>query len=257
MSAKASQIDCRGGVEFGWRRQLALFVGAYAVYNLARFLFVGDLSEAKAHAEWIFELEQDAGLAIERSVQGALDSGVASWIFSNVYMAAQLVVLPGSLIFLYRRSPELYRGLRNTILATWLIAVPVYALFPVAPPRLADLGFVDTVSEQTGFALTGRSTIFYNPLAAVPSLHVGFAVAIGVAVAMSLQARWARFLALLWGPLVAVAVVATGNHYVFDIAAGVAVTVLGFYAGRYVARRAEAAGPSPQTAGQLATSPGG
>ncbi len=257
MSAKASQIDCRGGVEFGWRRQLALFVGAYAVYNLARFLFVGDLSEAKAHAEWIFELEQDAGLAIERSVQGALDSGVASWIFSNVYMAAQLVVLPGSLIFLYRRSPELYRGLRNTILATWLIAVPVYALFPVAPPRLADLGFVDTVSEQTGFALTGRSTIFYNPLAAVPSLHVGFAVAIGVAVAMSLQARWAQFLALLWGPLVAVAVVATGNHYVFDIAAGVAVTVLGFYAGRYVARRAEAAGPSPQTAGQLATSPGG
>jgi membrane-associated phospholipid phosphatase len=255
MSAHATQIQgtpgrvaaarASVGVSLGWRRQLALFLGAYGVYNLARWLFVGDLSEAKAHADWIVDLEQTAGVAIEGSVQGALDSSVASWFFSNVYMAAQLVVLPASLIWLYLRSPNVYRGLRNTILATWLIAIPIYALFPVAPPRLADIGIADTVSEQTGFALTGRSTIFYNPLAAVPSLHVGFAFAIGVAVALAVRARWAKALALAWGPLVAVAVVATGNHYVFDIAAGLAVTVAGFYAGRFRlhlprVRRAEA-----------------
>jgi hypothetical protein len=122
-------------------------------------------------------------------------------------VAAQLVVLPGSLVWLYRRAPGVYRPLRNTVLGTWLIAIPIYALFPVAPPRLAHAGIVDAVSEQAGFALTGRSTLFFNPLAAVPSLHVGFAFAVGIAAAAVLRAPGAKALALLWGPLVSLAVV--------------------------------------------------
>jgi hypothetical protein len=219
-------------LDTGWRRQLALFGGAYVVYNLARWIFAGELAPAREHARWIVDLERAAGVAVEGSVQGALDTGVASWLLSNVYLAAQFVVVPGALIWLYRRRPPVYRSLRNTLLATWLIAVPIFALFPVAPPRLAGIGFVDTVSEQAGVALTGRSTIFYNQFAAVPSLHVGFAVAVGVAFAIALRWRWAKVLALLWGPLVSLSVVATGNHYVFDIAAGLVVTGLGFAAGR-------------------------
>jgi membrane-associated phospholipid phosphatase len=218
-----------------WRLELLVFLAAYVVYNAARWVFVGDLDQAKDHAWWIVELERDVGVAVEGSVQQALDGGVMKWLLSNVYMAAQIVVLPGSLLWLYRRSPEIYRGLRNTVLATWMLAVPVYALFPVAPPRLADIGMADTVSEQT-VALTGVSTIFYNPLAAVPSLHVGFAAAIGVAVAMAVRARWAKALALLWGPLIALSVVATGNHYVFDIVAGLVVTAAGYAAGHVVPR---------------------
>jgi membrane-associated phospholipid phosphatase len=220
------------GLGSGWRRQLALFGAAYVIYNLARWIFAGDLAPAREHARWIVELERATGVAVEGSVQQALDSGAASWVLSNVYLAAQFVVVPGALIWLYRRSPDVYRSLRNTLLATWLIAVPIFALFPVAPPRLADMGIVDTVSEQAGVALTGRSTIFYNQLAAVPSLHVGFAVAVGVAFAVVLRWRWAKALALIWGPLVSLSVVATGNHYFFDIAAGLAVTALGFAAGR-------------------------
>jgi membrane-associated phospholipid phosphatase len=222
----------------GWRTELLLFLVAYGIYTGARWLFAGDVAEAQDHALWIYELEQTAHVAVEGSVQRALDSPVASWLLSNIYLAAQLVVVPGALIWLYRRSPNLYRGLRNTFLATWLIAVPVYALFPVAPPRLAQLGMVDTVSQQAGVGLTGRSTVFYNPLAAVPSLHVGFALALGIGVALALRSRWTKVLALLWGPLVALAVVATGNHYVFDIVAGVAVTALGFAASRLPARLA-------------------
>jgi hypothetical protein len=85
---------------------------------------------------------------------------------------------------------------------TWLIAVPVFALYPVAPPRLANIGLTDTVSQQAAVELTGRSTIFYNPLAALPSLHVGFAVAVGIAVSLAARRPWGRALALLWGPLV-------------------------------------------------------
>jgi membrane-associated phospholipid phosphatase len=216
----------------GWRRQLALFGAAYVVYNLARWVFAGDLAPAREHARWIVDLERDAGVAIEGSVQRGLDSGVASWLLSNVYLAAQFVVVPGALIWFYRRRPQVYRSLRNTLLATWLIAVPIFALYPVAPPRLADMGIADTVSQQAGVELTGRSTIFYNQLAAVPSLHVGFAVAVGVAFAVALRRRWAKVLALLWGPLVSLSVVATGNHYLFDIAAGLVVTAAGFAAWR-------------------------
>jgi membrane-associated phospholipid phosphatase len=246
---RAAGAGSRGLTPLGWRRELLLFLAAYFVYNLARWVFVGDLSDAREHARWIFDLERTAGLAIEGSVQGALDSGVASSLLSNVYLAAQFVVVPGTLIWLYRRSPQVYRDLRSTILATWLIAVPVFAAFPVAPPRLADIGIADTVSEQAGVALTGRSTIFYNQLAAVPSLHVGFAVAVSVALAVALRARWAKALALLWGPTVSLSVVATGNHYLFDIAVGFIVTGLGFAAGVLVRKLAAAAPQAPRGAG--------
>jgi membrane-associated phospholipid phosphatase len=153
------------------------------------------------------------------------------WLLSNVYLAAQLVVLPGALIYLYRRAPAVYRRLRDTVLATWMIAVPIYAAFPVAPPRLAGIGMADAVSRQATVELTGRSTLFYNELAAVPSLHCGFAVAIGIALAAAARRRVTRALCLLWGPLVCVSVVATGNHYLFDIAAGLLVSVVGLLVG--------------------------
>jgi PAP2 superfamily len=219
-----------------WRTEVRLFLAAYVVYTLARWLFVGDLVEAREHARWIYEFEQAAHVAVEGSIQRAFDSAAPSWILSNLYLAAQLAVVPAALIWLYRRSPRVYRELRNTVISTWLIAVPVFALFPVAPPRLAHIGLVDTVSQQAAVELTGRSTIFYNPLAAVPSLHVGFAVAVGVAVSLAVRRPWVRALALLWGPLVALAVVATGNHYVFDIAVGLMVTAVGFFVGRLPAR---------------------
>ena len=141
-------------------------------------------------------------------------------------MAAQLVVLPGSLFALYRWARPVYTRLRATVLATWMIAVPIHGLWPVAPPRLAGIGIADTVSDQL-VSLSGHSTIFYNAFAAVPSLHVGFAFAISIALAFALPQRWAKALVLLWGPLVTLAVVATGNHFVFDAVAGLVVTAAG------------------------------
>jgi hypothetical protein len=222
----------RGLTGLGWRTELLLFVAAYCVYNAARWVFAGDLSDAQEHARWIFDLERHLGVAVEGSVQRAFDFSAGAWVLSNLYLLAQLVVVPGVLLWLYRSAPPIYRRLRDTVVATWLIAVPVFALFPVAPPRLAGIGIADTVSQQAGVELTGRSTIFYNQLAAVPSLHVGFAVAVGVAVAAALRRPWAKALALMWGPLVSLSVIATGNHYIFDIAAGLVVTGLGFAVGR-------------------------
>ena len=183
--------------------QVGIFLLAYLVYSAARFVAVGDLATAQDHADWIMDLENDLGVATESSVQDALSGTWAIWVLNHAYLAAQLLVLPGALIFLYHRSRPVYERLRNTILATWLISIPIYAAFPVAPPRLAEIGIADTITEQTGFAMDSAvTTKFYNELAAVPSLHVGFAVAVGIAVAAALRNPVLKGLALLWGPTV-------------------------------------------------------
>jgi PAP2 superfamily len=227
------------------RAQLGIFLFAYLLYSAARFVTIGDLGVAQANAGWIMDLQHDIGVGIEASVQQALTGTWILWLLNHLYLAAQLVVLPGSLIFLYRIGSPMYERLRNTILATWVLSIPIYAAFPVAPPRLADSGLVDTITAQTGLALdSSLTTSFYNELAAVPSLHVGFAVAIGVAVAGVVRNPVLRLAALAWGPIIGLAVVATGNHYVFDIAAGVVAAGLGYLLGAAVARMA----PRPRRA---------
>ncbi len=219
------------------RAQLGIFLLAYLLYSLARFVTIGDLGVAQANADWIMDVEDHLNVAVEAGVQQGLTGTWVLWVLNHLYLAAQLVVLPGSLIFLYHRSRPLYERLRNTILATWVLSIPIYAAFPVAPPRLADSGLVDTITAQTGLSLdSSLTTSFYNELAAVPSLHVGFAVVIGVIVAAAVRNPVMKVVWWLWGPAIGLAVVATGNHYVFDIAAGVVAAALGYLLGAAVAR---------------------
>jgi hypothetical protein len=232
------------------RIQIGLFLLAYAVYTVARFFTIGDLADATANAHWIVDLQTALGVGVESSVQTALDGSWVMWVLNRLYLAAQLGVIPAVLIFLYNRSWKIYATLRNTILATWLISVPVYGLFPVAPPRLAGIGIDDTITAQTSMSLTSNfSTSFFNELAAVPSLHVGFAVAVSAALFVALRNPVLRAVALLWGPIVTLAVVATGNHFVFDAAAGLAASALG-YGLVLIAARMRVRRPAPASLGR-------
>ena len=244
--------------------ELAVFALVYALYSAGRWMFVGRLSLARRHAEWLIHSERVLHIAIEGPLQRALGGGIPGAVLANIYLAAQLLVLPGSLIGLYRRAPKVYKKLRTTIVGTWVVSTPIFALYPVAPPRLAGIGVADTVSRQAAVALTGRSTLFYNPYAALPSLHVGLAFAIGIAAATTLRRRWCKIIALLWGPIVTLAVIATGNHYVLDAIGGVLVTTLVHLFSRVLARHAMsrvtcAPGPSvvgASPAAMLTGSPG-
>ena len=111
------------------------------------------------------------------------------WLLNHAYLAAQLDRrCPASLIFLYHRSRPLYERLRNTILATWLISVPVYASSP-SRRRGSPTSGSSTRSERRPASRMDSTltTRFYNELAAVPSLHVGFAVAVGIALAAAVR----------------------------------------------------------------------
>jgi membrane-associated phospholipid phosphatase len=211
-----------------WLREIGLFLVAYAAYGIARWVATGETVDAVSNAHAIVSLQADIGIDVEEVVQTALMGTSWLWLLNHLYLAAQFIVVPGTLVWLWRHSPDLYRKLRDTVLATWMLSVPVFAIFPVAPPRLAGIGMLDTISESTGMALDSRfATALYNPLAAVPSLHAGFAFAVSVALVVALRRPAARWLAAAWTPIVGLSVVATGNHYLFDIAAGVAITLLG------------------------------
>jgi membrane-associated phospholipid phosphatase len=235
MSSASFALSARPAILRTGRGQLLLFLGAYVLYSMSRHVAVGDLDIATRHAHWIVDLERAIAADVEQSVQSALGSSVMLWLLNHVYLAAQLIVVPGALVWLYRRRARGYVTLRNTVIATWLLALPVYAAFPVAPPRLADVGIVDTITSHTGVGLNSKlTTSFYNPLAAVPSLHAGFALAVSLALAAAVGGTWRKLLALAWAPLVCLSVVATGNHFVFDIVAGFAITGLGYAVGRLV-----------------------
>ena len=220
------------------RTQIGLFLLAYLVYSAARFVTIGDLALGPGHAHWIVDMQNSLGIGVEASVQNAFDGTWMLWVLNHLYLIAQLGVIPA--VADLPLPPHLfgiYETLRNTILATWLISVPVYGLFPVAPPRLAEIGITDTISAGGVLDMdSSLTTSFYNELAAVPSLHVGFAVAVGFALFAALRNPVLRYAALLWGPVIGLAVVATGNHFVFDMIAGVAASILGYGLGTVAGR---------------------
>ena len=213
----------------GWRAEVAMFALALVAYQGARAVTRGDTADALTNAGRVFHLERTLGINVEGPLQGALLGTPWLTILDWVYLLAQQAILAVGIIFVYRASRPVYRVLRTTLLTTWLLTLPVYALFPTAPPRLSGLGVLDTVSANTPIGLSsGSTTFFYNPYAAVPSLHAGFAVALGIAVALSARSRLLRVAGLVWGPLVILSTFATGNHFVVDALAGVAITAVGF-----------------------------
>ena len=235
-----------------WGRELLLFLVAYGLYSLGRLVAIGDVGVATDNAHSIVDLEQSLGVDVEQGVQDFFDGSLALWVLNHLYLAAQLVVVPGALVVLYRRSRSNYVLLRNTVLATWLIALPVYALFPVAPPRLADIGLVDTITDPD----RARTGLEADDLALQPVRGRARACTPGSPLRSAPRSRpprvagWRSSSAWLWGPAVSLAVVATGNHFLADIAAGVAITVVGYALGTataaYVARepRTRAAEPA-------------
>src|SRR5215213_767331 len=94
-------------------KQVAVFLLAYLAYSAARWLTVGNLPDATANARWIVDLERNLDVEVEGTVQQALTGTAVLWVLNHLYLAAQLIVVPGALFFLYKRSKPAYERLRN------------------------------------------------------------------------------------------------------------------------------------------------
>lgn len=214
-----------------------------AITNLAPLR----LHTALAHAQGILDLERtlhiDPELTLDRWLAGHHTLGLA---VSYYYDNAHFVVTLGLLGWLWFRRVDLYRPLRNSLVLVNALAFLVFWRYPVAPPRMLD-GFTDVVSatHAVGSYHTGALASHANELAAMPSLHIAWAVWCTLVIWQLNTRRWARVLAVAYPCATAIAVVSTGNHFVLDILGGlVAIVVSVLLVGLAERRRSQLPGIS-------------
>src|SRR6185295_10763865 len=114
------------------------------------------------------------------------------------------------------RHNSSYYFVRNMFIVSWVIALAGYALFPTAPPRFfPEWGFVDSVADFTGVQPdSATANALFNPYAAIPSMHVAFALMIGLPLASLAKHRGTRVFWRVYPLLVTFVIVVTGNHFV-------------------------------------------
>src|ERR687898_2771203 len=226
------------------RVELAALAVLYGAYELVRGFGSENGAAARAHTADIVALERRLNLFVEQDVQqlAGLLPGVPA-LLGLLYVALHFAGTAGVLVWVHSRRPQAFPFLRTTLIVSTGLALAGYVLYPAAPPRLANLGFADTVSTHTGLNLSSDLLgSLYNPIAAVPSLHFGYSLIVGVAVARLASGRIARRVGAAYPALMLLIIVATGNHFLFDAVAGGLVVAAGWLA---AARLAVPARPAP------------
>ncbi|MDG4825189.1 phosphatase PAP2 family protein [Asanoa sp. WMMD1127] len=206
--------------------EVLLVAVLFLAYKGARFLVAGHAAEATANATTIWHLERLLRLPSELAVQHAVAGQHALVVAANCYYAyVHFPATAAALIWLYVRRRALYLRTRRILAGLTAAALALHVWFPLAPPRLvASTGLVDTGAVY-GPAVYGPpdTDALSNQYAAMPSLHVGWALAVAVALVAAGRGRL-RWLWLAHPATTLAVVVATGNHYWLD--AAVAVTLL-------------------------------
>jgi hypothetical protein len=218
--------------------EAGLLLCLYLVGELARGVARGGEPAAEAHAAFIVRLERRLHVFDEATIQHlASHIGGLSTVLGYAYISVHLAGTAAALVWVYRRHHDAYTHLRNALVLASGLGVAGYALFPTAPPRLAGLGIADTVSQATTVNLS--STLIsrlYNPYAAVPSMHIAFSIIVAIAIVQLAPRPLWRTAGALYPVFVLFVIVATGNHFFFDAAAGAAVACIALVSTALVAR---------------------
>lgn len=217
----------------GWR-EVVLGLGAYAAYlGVRRAVWTPEgRTRARRNAEHVVRAERRVRADVEPRVQAfALRRPGVVRALNVGYAAGNVALSVGWLLRLFHRDDPSFRAERRAFGLAFAGALPIFARFPVAPPRTLD-GFVDTLGGE-GAGLDHPLLVrLYDPIAAMPSHHVAFAVVTGTGLARRARRRPARVAWRGYPALVTFVVVATGNHFVADVAAGALLGVVARHASR-------------------------
>jgi PAP2 superfamily protein len=202
-------------------RQIVLFCGAYWLYRLVRGMVYDQSVAAFQHARDLIGLERSVHVFVEPSVQAwAMGSGFLDDAASWTYLNSHFVITTCTLAFIYLFRNEHFYFVRNMFMVAMGFALIGYMIYPTAPPRmLPEYGFVDSVADFTGVSESSVDALF-NPFAAVPSMHVCFALMLSFPMIRMARHGWAKALWVAYAPVVTFVVIATGNHWVFDAFTG-------------------------------------
>ena len=216
----------RGWGHFGF--QLALWLGFYISYLAVRSAVDQDPAEALTNGLKVIRFERHTWHHLfELTLQRLVDSShllltAAAWTYWN----SEFTVIGLTLLWVYLRRHERFARFRNTILLANLIGLIGFALMPTAPPWMFPAkGFVGGVNHSSELIHA-----LGNQYAAMPSLHAADALIVGYCLAMSCRRWWAKALWAMWPLWVWFCVIATANHYVLDVLAGIAVATFSLFA---------------------------
>jgi hypothetical protein len=218
-----------------WLRELAVVAALYGAYVLARVFASDDKSLALQNATDLLHLERIVGLDTERSWNALLVTHEWLSTFSAYWYATMhYVVTPLMLYLLWRKSRPLYSRMRWALVGSTVLALTGYLLFPTAPPRMMS-GYVDVMAQTAHVGWWGSSASapqglggLTNELAAMPSMHVGWAVWCSLALLVLGNRLWHRAASVIYTLVTTIVVVATANHWLIDAVAGAAIVVFFF-----------------------------
>ncbi|MFB7917611.1 phosphatase PAP2 family protein [Streptomyces sp. NPDC056061] len=206
------------------RFEIVLIAASYWVYSLVRNAVPEQRAQALRNADWIWSVEKHLGIAVEQTVNHAVNSVTWLIVSMNYYYATlHFVVTVCVLVWLFHRHPGRYAAARLALFATTAVALLGYYVFPLAPPRLMSGGhFIDTVlvHHTWGSMASGNFKNMSNQYAAMPSMHIGWSLWCGLTVFALVSAPWARVLGLLYPALTLLVIVSTANHFWLDALGG-------------------------------------
>jgi hypothetical protein len=231
-------------------REVAIVASAILTYFAVRNANAGSARDAYANAHDLVAAEERLGADWESAVQAAVVGNdwlvtVVNWVY--IWGHWPVILASALALLLFRRHD--YFLLRNAMFVSGVIGFLFFAFFPVAPPRLLDIGLIDTVTNESNSYRALQPPGLTNQYAAFPSLHAGWNVLVGIVVFGATTNLVVRTLAVVGPAAMCFAVLATANHFVVDVPAGIAVVVVGYLA----ARRMEAAAGATLRVGERET----
>ncbi|MBO1333259.1 phosphatase PAP2 family protein [Streptomyces sp. VRA16 Mangrove soil] len=219
--------------------EILLIAVSYWTYSLIRNAVPEQKAQALRNADWIWSLEHHLGIAVEQSVNHAVNSVTWLIVGMNYYYATlHFVITLGVLVWLFRRHPGRYAATRLVLFATTAVALVGYYFFPLAPPRLMNTSsgghFIDTVAvHQTwGSMASGNLKNMSNQYAAMPSMHIGWSLWCGLTIFALASVPWVRVLGLLYPAVTLMVIVSTANHFWLDAVGGMLCLAFGFLVAR-------------------------
>jgi hypothetical protein len=235
-----------------WWKELLVIVWLYWLYDAVNNLTAVRDRLAFKNGSAVIRLEQRLHIDPEQALNHWLSHhNLLGLVLSDFYNVVHLDLTFVVICWLWWKAPPNYRVLRNTLVLTNVVGFVVFMLYPVAPPRMLP-GYVDTVVDTHAWFSShsqGALAKAANQFAAMPSLHVAWAVWVTLAVWSLTRLRVVRLAALAHPVLTVVAILATANHYLLDAVAGlltlaVCLAVAGWWAQRRQTARGDAAGRS-------------
>jgi membrane-associated phospholipid phosphatase len=202
-------------------------LGAF-IYFRVRGLTESSADVALDHAGDIVEFESWIGIDVEDTLQSWVTPWGALETFANwIYIWGHWPVIIVTMAWLAWHHQREFLRLRDAMMVSGGLGMIVFVTYPVAPPRLADLGLVDTVTENSEAYRFLQPPAFVNQYAAMPSLHSGWDLLVGIAIVSAATTVVLRLIGYAMPVLMAFAVVATANHYIVDVVAGVSLVLVG------------------------------